>query len=280
MGLIDLILNLAGLLFWLNWRAVHFPLLTTALSRSLLGTLRKAEAGQGRHWRYLAGLAALLSLRALIYSQIGSAVHWTPHLQLGAISLPFRSDSLGRMLLFSWLSFGLFLATFYFWLLLLSVINRSVPDTDPLQKLVRLHLGLVERWPVLAKLLGPPIIASVVWILLSGFLSKLGIVPPAASFGHTVQQALVIGLAAFLSWKYLIIGILLLYLLSSYVFLGNSPTWAFINMTARHLLTPLRWLPLRLGRLDATPLAGLVLVCLAGEFAPRWLTELYQNLPL
>jgi len=279
MGLIDFILNLAGLLIWLNWRALRFPLPATQLSRSLLGTLRRAEPGRGRHWRYLLALAALLFLRALLYWEIGSAVHWTPHLNLGAISLPFRSDSGGRMLLFSMLSFLVVLATLYFWLLLLSMVNRAVPDTDSLQRLVRLHLGWVERWPAPLKLVLPPLATLLLWVLFSGPLTRLGIVPPPASMGHTFQLGLVIGLATFLTWKYLVAGVLLLHLLSSYVFLGKSPLWTFINTTARHLLWPLRWLPLRLGRVDLAPPAGIVLVFLAAEFAPRWLTELYQKLP-
>ena len=51
-------------------------------------------------------------------------------------------------------------------------------------------------------------------------------------------------------WKYFIVGILLLHLLNSYVYFGNHPFWNFVNATARNLLYPLRWLPLRVGKVD------------------------------
>src|SRR5438128_2269492 len=153
MGFIDFILNLAGLLLWLNWRAVGFSQRAQQPGVSLIATLKRPEVKDGSRWTSLFGLVGLLLVRALFYRQIGSGVDWTPSLDLGAISLHFRSDYLGRMVLFSGVSFFLMLGTIYSWLLLLSVLNRSVPDSDFFQKLVRLHLGRVERWLAPIKLL-------------------------------------------------------------------------------------------------------------------------------
>ena len=42
MGLIDFILNLAGLLLWLNWRAAKADPLGKPAPATLIGTLRRA----------------------------------------------------------------------------------------------------------------------------------------------------------------------------------------------------------------------------------------------
>ncbi len=46
MGLIDFILNLAGLLLWLNWRAAKADPLGKSKPATLIGTLRRAEPGK------------------------------------------------------------------------------------------------------------------------------------------------------------------------------------------------------------------------------------------
>src|SRR5260370_41254237 len=139
MLLIDFIRNLAALLFWLSWRSAGFVFLVRTPA-TLAGTLRKADPSGPRRWRFLALLAGLLAFRAWIYGAVGPAGNWTPSLDLGFISLSFRGDTTRSMFLFSLLSFGLAFAVFYLWPLLLSLLNRRVPDTDPLQKLGRLHL--------------------------------------------------------------------------------------------------------------------------------------------
>jgi hypothetical protein len=73
MGLIDFILNLAGLLLWLNWRSIRFDPLGKRTPATLVGTLRRAEPSRLRRWHLLAVLGGLLLLRALFYWQIGSA---------------------------------------------------------------------------------------------------------------------------------------------------------------------------------------------------------------
>jgi uncharacterized protein YggT (Ycf19 family) len=262
MPLIDFILNFAGLLLWLNWLSISFDPLSRATAASLIGTLKKADASGPKRWKFLAGLVSLLLLRALIYWQIGGAVNWTPSLQLGFVDLSFRSDYLGRMLLFSLLSFALTLGIFYLWLLLLSAANNNVADTDPLQKMIRLHLRWIERWPPIIKLLLPFLSGGLLWIAFHPLFKWLAIVPQTKSTAQLLEQAAVIGVGTYLAWKYLIVGILLLHLVNSYVYLGNHPFWNFINASARNLLYPLHWLPSRVGRVDFLPLLGIGLVFL------------------
>jgi uncharacterized protein YggT (Ycf19 family) len=279
MPLIDFILNLAGLLLWLNWCSAGFdsPVRTPA---TLVGTLRKADSAGPRRWRFPAVLLGLLWFRAWIYGVIVPAVNWTPSIDLGFITLSFRGDHPRIMLLFSLLSFGLALGVFYLWLLLLSLLNHRVPDTDPLQKLVRLHLGWVEGWPIPLKALLPFLVGGLLWLAVHPLLSLMSIIPAARSPAQLLEQAAFLGLAAYLAWKYLIVSILFLHLLNSYVFLGHHPVWNFVNTAARSLLLPLRWVPLRLGPIDFSSLVGIALVFLVGEAASRLpLTGFYKFLP-
>jgi uncharacterized protein YggT (Ycf19 family) len=264
-SLIDFILNIAGLLLWLNWLSRFFDPLAHAPAATLVGTLRKADPSGPKQWRFALSLLALLLVRAVAYWEIGSAVAWTPSLHLGAVALSFRSDFLQRMLLFSLLSFIETLCMFYFWLLLLSAVNTKVPDTDPLQKLVRLHLGRVERWPRAAKLLLPFAASALLWMGFHPLLAWLSIVPPTSGAGQLTGQGALIGLLSYLGWKYLIVGILVVHTFTSYVYFGNLPFWNFINITAQHLLAPLRWIPLQLGRVDFSPLVGIALVFLVSQ---------------
>jgi uncharacterized protein YggT (Ycf19 family) len=268
MGLIDLILNLAGVLLWLSWRSIRFDPLRKATAATLVGTLRRAEPRRLKGWEFLAGLAALLLLRALLYRHIGSTVDWTPKLSLFFVVLAFPSESFHIALLFSVLSFARVLAVCYIWALVLVIINGSIGETDPLQKMLRLHLGPIARWPRLLQLLLPPLLIVAAWAALHPLLVHWGIMNPLQSSAHLVEQGLLIGVALGLTLQYLLPVFLLLHLVSSYVFLGKSVAWDFVGATARNLLVPIRWLPLRLGRLDFAPLVGVILMLLLLHWLP------------
>lgn len=274
MSLIDFILNLAGLLLWLNWRAAALPVRGQP-GASLLSTLRPAGPARPRvyHW---AGLPILLAARALFYWQAGPPVRWSPHLPLGPITLSFRSDHLGRMFLFSIVSFAVALWICYLWLLVLSCINARVADSDPAQRLVRAWLGGLERWPAIFKLLLPFVLSAAGWWLLDLVLFRLNMVP-ASSDGRVLLQGLVIGLGGFLSLKFLVVALLALYVVNSYVYLGEFALWGFVNYTARRLLRPVQWLPLRIGKIEFAPFLLIALTWVAAEFAQRGLERLYGH---
>ena len=65
MGIIDFILNLAGLLLWLNWRSIRFDPLAKRRPATLMGTLRPASPQKNQRWHLLVFIAGLLLLRAL-----------------------------------------------------------------------------------------------------------------------------------------------------------------------------------------------------------------------
>jgi uncharacterized protein YggT (Ycf19 family) len=278
MALIDFILNLAGLLLWLNWRSVRFDPLGKRTPATLIGTLRRAEPRRLRRWHLLAALGGLLLLRAVLYWQIGAGVGWAAgKLNLGIIELSFRSDSFGRILLFSIFSFGLTLGVLYLWLLLLSIL--AGPEPLPFHRLVRMPLGGIDRWARWSKLLLPLIVMSVFWWLASWLLAWLQVIPPPVSPAHRIEESLVIGLGSYLTWKYLAGALLALHLLNSYIYFGKHQFWSYVNAEAQTLLSPLRAVPLRAGKVDFAPVVGIVLVFLAAELAGRGLVLLYGKLP-
>jgi uncharacterized protein YggT (Ycf19 family) len=277
MALIDFILNLAGLLLWLNWRSVRFDPLGKRTPATLIGTLRRAEPRRWRRWHLLAALGGLLLLRALFYWQIGFAAHWTGTLNLSVITLSFRSDFFARMLWFSIFSFGLMLAVFYLWLLLLSILTG--PETPSFHRLVRMQLGRIDGCPRPVKFLLPLMVTATFWWLATWLLTWLQIIPQPVSAAHRIEAALIVGLNSYLVWKYVIGALLTLHLLNSYIYFGKHPFWSYVNAEARTLLSPLRAVPLQVGRVDFAPVVGLALVFLVAELAGRGLFFLYGRLP-
>ena len=276
MGIVDFILNLAALLLWLNWRAVRLSAATQPSVLSLASALKRAEPRRPNRWIYFIALVLLLTLRSFFYWQVGSSVDWTPAVQLGVISLHFRSDFLSRMFLFSSFGFAVVLGVFYLWLLLLVLVNRGVSDSDPVQKVIRLQLGRVAHWPVAAQLLLPVAAVAAVWLVCYRPFVSLGLISPAASTAQLFRQALVLGIESLLPWKYLIVGLLIAYTLNNYVYLGNSPVWNFVEVTGRNLLRPLRRVPLGIGKADLAPAVGIALVWVIAWFGTTWIPRLYH----
>lgn len=296
MRLLDLLLNLAGLLLWLNWLSVRFDPLARPQAATLMGTLRRAEPSRLRRGLFLGGLLAVLVVRALFYWQIGAGVDWTPRLSLGAVTVSFplawQTRFFGLMLIFSLLSFLVTLAGFYLWLILLSLLGRGEASDDPFLRLARACLGRVGRWPWGVRLALPWVGGGAAWLVLLPVLTASQLVPPPVSLAHRLEQASLLGLSAYLMWKPLVVGLLVLYLINSYVYLGTHPFWGFVSVAGRSLLRPLAGLPLRTARVDFAPFVAIALVwlvCRLAQFGLRvpaagWtlpgLAELYMRLPV
>ncbi len=257
MGYVDFILNLAGLLLWLNWRAAKADPLGKRRPATLIGTLRRAEPGGLGRWQLPAILAGLLVLRAVLYWQIGPAAGWNGKLDLGVIVPFFRSKLFGQMLLFSVFSFARMLGILYLWLLLLSILSGP----DPVQQFVRIPLGRIDNWPRWIKFLLPLAVTALVWGLASWPFAWLH-ARPAMPLAHRVEEALVVGLNAYLQWKFVIGALLALHLLNSYIYFGRHPFWNYVDVTAQILLKPLKKIPLRVEKADFAPIAGIALVFL------------------
>jgi uncharacterized protein YggT (Ycf19 family) len=275
MGLIDFILNLAGLLLWLNWRAAKADPLGKPVPATLIGTLRRAEPANASRWHLAAALGGLLLLRALLYWQIGSAANWPGKLDLGVTAIYFRSNVFGQMLLFSIFSFARMFGILYLWLVLLSILEGPMPT----HRLVKMQLGKVDGWPRWIKFLLPLAVIALVWGLASWPFAWLH-PRPGMSGVHRIEESLVIALGSYLVWKYLVAALLALHLLNSYIYFGKNPFWNYMNATARQLLRPLEKIPLRAGRADFAPVVGIALVFLLAGLAGRALVFIYGRLPL
>jgi uncharacterized protein YggT (Ycf19 family) len=274
---LDLFLNCACLLLWLNWRSSRLTDLPRVPGIALVGTLKLAARRRADRWPSSVVLAVVLFLRALLYWQLGSTTHWTPTLSAGPISLHFRSDMFTRMFAFSLLGFLLFVAVFYFSLLLVAGVNRREPGNNPWHALVRAHLGVTARLPGWLMLLSPFIITFLFWMAAGPVFGALDLMAPARSFRHLAGQSAAIGLSAWLLWPYVIAVLLILHISSSYLYLGKAPFWKFVTATTRNLLQPLAPLRLQFGKIDLAPLLMLVILSLIVVFAPGWLTWLYTK---
>lgn len=272
MGIVDFILNLAGLLLWLNWRSLRFDPLVKRLPATLMGTLRPAAPQRLRRWHLLVILAVLLFLRAVIYRWM--APFWIAKLDFGMVVVPFRSDWFGGILFFSFLSFGLMLWVVYIALLFLSVLKGP----EPVHALVKVPLGRVDDWSRGVKVVLPFIATAACWFVVSwplGWIQHLTISMPLR-----VEQSVVIGLASYLIWKFPAGALLVLHLLSSYIYFGRHPFWKYVNATAQKLLQPLRRIPLDFRKVDFAPLVGIALIFLVAEGASGGLAWLFARLPL
>jgi uncharacterized protein YggT (Ycf19 family) len=271
MGLIDFILNLAALLLWLAWRSLRFDPLVKTSAASLSGTLRRTEPARFKRWRLPTALALLLLGRAVLYWQIAPAVNWTAKLDLVVVALAFRCDVFGAAALYSLLAFGRVLLIFYVWLVVLVIINHRTPDSDPTQRMLRLHLGRLANWPRPIQLLVPLLSVAGLWLAFHPLLAQAGITNRSRSYAHLLEQGLLIGGGFYLSLKYLLPALLLLNLVASYVYLGSSPFWDFVATTAQNLLAPFRRLPLRFAKFDFAPLVVAALILLLLHALPNFI---------
>lgn len=277
MGIVDFILNLAGLLLWIKWRSLPFDPFNKRTPATLVGTLRRAAPTRFRRWHLLAAIGALLLLRAVFYRQIGPAVHWAGRLNLGVTAPSFRSDWFVCILLFSVLSFALTLAVFYLWLLLLSILAGRAAETEPAHRPVRVQLGGIDRWPRAMKLFLPLVAMSLLWWLAGWPLAWLQITPPVSEI-RRAGEALVAGLGSYVAWEFAAAAVLVLYLLNTYIYFGKHPLWNYVDALTQTLLQPLGKIPLRVGKVDFAPVIGIALVFLFGELAERGLAILYERL--
>jgi uncharacterized protein YggT (Ycf19 family) len=262
---IDFILNVAGLLLWLNWRSIRLDPFNRGIPATLAGTVRRAEPMRLQRWHFLAALAGLLFVRAYFYEHVGPAVNWTPKLNLTVVVPAFPLVLRNQVfflssLLFSVASFVRLLVVFYFWLLAIAVINRRETNPDPLQKLLLVQLGRVARWPLIVQLILPVLVIIALWMLFHPLLTYISVTPHARSNTLLLAQGAVLSLILYLSLKHLLLALLVVHLIVTYVYLGTNPVWEFINTTSRNLLSPLNHLPLRFGKIDLAPVIGIILV--------------------
>ncbi len=270
MAIVDFILNLACLLLWLNWRASGMPDHAALPGKSLAATLRRAGSHRSSGLGSLATLLAVLVVRSFFYWQIGRALNWTAVIDVQVLAVQFSSQFLGRMMFFSFLSFFKMLLAAHAWLVLLSMLHPGEP-AGPAQRMVAWQLGPVHRWPSWIKPALPLLVCGGAWAAFAAQFGGTIYLPEAADAGQFWWLTLAVGACSYLWWLPLLVGLLVLYVVESYVYLGQSVFWEFISATGRRLLQPFRRLPLRVGPVDFTPALLLVLLLTAGIYGVPWL---------
>ncbi len=248
---VDLFLNLAALLMWLSWRGVGGNEAAGAAG-TILGNLRAAESRVQPRWGYLVGLVALLLARAMIYHQIGPSLYWNPGWSVGAVTISFRSDSLPRMLAFSFLGFGWFLVGLYTWVIGIVAFNRPPNDKDGVTRALRRRFPRIAALPPVVLVATPWLVIALLWIVIGGWCSWARLLPTVQGWPHLLEQAMVVGASGWCMWRWLVLGILALHFVNSYVYLGAHPVWDFVQQTGTRMCRPFRGL--RLGRADFSAL--------------------------
>ena len=182
-ALIDFILNLAGLLLWLNWRAAKADPLGQTEARHLDRHVAPRRAGQCAALASAggAGRDAVAARAVLLANRFGLETVWAGN--TGSRSHRARrfpaASFLRACLLFSIFSFALMFGMFYLWLLLLSILAGPMPT----HRLVKIQLGKMDGWPRWIKILLPLAVTALVWWLASWLLAWLHIIPPAGFAG-------------------------------------------------------------------------------------------------
>ena len=122
------------------------------------------------------------------------------------------------------------------------------------------------------------VLITLIWCAIHPLLLTLRIVPADLnSRWFVVAQGAVIGLAAYLVLKFFLVAVFALHLVNSYVYLGEFPLWNFVNLTARDLLRPIKWIPLQAGKIDFAPAFAIVVVLLCAQLSQQGLTQRYTK---
>jgi len=279
MDFIHVVLNLIGIGLCLSWQSGQRrgPELYTDGSL-LVSTVKRTDTIRRGQWLNLASLGFLLMFRPLFYWHIGSELNWTPALQVGPLALHFRSDYIGRMFIYSWLSFAGALGMGVSWMLLLSLLNHKPGDPDPIQKFIMRQWGFIGRLPVFLKCFLPLVAGLVFWPVLRAGLSALDIMPYPQSVGMIWKESLIMAGAFYLTWKIPAFVILFLHVINSYVYMGNQPFWHLIQHSAKSLMKPFKWIPLQIGKVDLSPILAMPIVFFLAEALKLSLLRLFEDL--
>lgn len=265
MGLLDSLLNLIGLGFWLSWRgpgpaAEH-------RAGTLAGALRPPEGSARRSPWGPIGFLSLLAVRPWIEQQAADALGTLPTWSPGPFTLTFRTDRWVSVAVHGALSMGWTILIFQSMALGVALAARRLKTPDGLSRLCAEIAGPMSRWPALVSLTLPPMAAALAWAALAQPLARMGLLPPTSSPGRLTSQTLAVGLSVWLPARWLVSGVLLLRLVHNHVHLGDSPIWGAIQEVGRLFEWPWNLLHLRLARVDLTPLVAAAAAWGIGEAA-------------
>ncbi len=276
MGWVDLILNVVGLAFWLSWCGSLRPARGLGAG-TLVSNLKPVETPASARWLNPVGLLILIAGRPLLYGPLArlmeSAAVWNP----GPVSVPFREDFPARLWFFSVLSFVWALVVWLAGVSLFSRLARLGDRTAGLRWFQELG-AFPARWPGWVVAVIPLLAGSALWAVLAPPLAARGMLPPVPGVGRLALQSLLIGFSAWLPSRWLVAALLVIRFVHEYVYLGDHPLWGWVRAAASPLVRALSWLPVRIGRLDLTPLIAAVAVIVLGALADNALARAFYLL--
>ncbi len=282
---LHLILNLIALLLWVHWR--NAPTSAVSAKNKTLGTRLKQFSLRIAHGSLgLLLLATLLVGRAWFYHQIAPEVDWQPRLTLiiytpqitTNLSLPFAWADFGKQLAFSVVSFSNWLVLYNFVLVFFSVLKPDINEARGWRHFLRGQLGIIDRLPNLLKIPLTLILGASVHYGAAWWLLQLDIMPPQTpeTLMHLSSGMAILDLRIVTWCAMTVLG---LYTLNSYIYFGGQKFWKIIESSGQCLLRPFHLIPMKWGKVDFTPLAGLALTW-GGVLLiqPEQLNWLYQRL--
>jgi len=243
MDVLNAILNTVALLLWSLW---------------LLRRGGEGKSANASGWLWLGAVAVLLILRAVFYWEIGSPLGWVFHWSLGVVSIPFTSDSCGRMMLYSALSFLKALVMFHTLLAAVSSFGRPLPAGNNVGDAFRRVAGRAASWPGWLLWLLSSLVAALAWPPIAKLLQHEGLTP-SVPFRDLLLQAALIGGAMTHLWLWTLAVMAGLALLHRHFYLGGHPLWVWLAAASTNSLRWVNWIPARVGNLDLRPLVGLIM---------------------
>ena len=258
MQIIDFIHNIAAWILWVNgWMQLHNP---TEIQRplTLLGTLVGPSRRIGSAWIYFGGFLLILLVKVLLLHYLGAPIDPTLSMNFMLLVVYFKTASLSSMFWMAVASFLKFAMIAYIWLWFLSRLSPR-NGAENIVNGLGASLGFLQSRHWLIQVLLLLTFGFIGWVFLAIVFGWQGILPVVSDVPHLLWQALCISICAWLGLYYLIILLMLLYLIHSYVHLGNWEGWDWVDEVAGKLLSPLSRLPFQWASIDFAPLVILLL---------------------
>jgi hypothetical protein len=276
MGVLDYLLNVLGLGFWLAWRGRG--LAPARPAGTLVGNLKPAAVRRGRAPAPGLGLAAVFLGRPVLHWLIADWTAVSPGWSAGPFHLVFRPDNWALLFAHSALSLIWSILVFQAAALLAAAVCRRLSEPRGLAELTRSIAGWAARPPVVVGLLIPSVSGALLWAAIALPLSRVGVVPKLGGPALLTAQALVAGVSVWLPVRWFVVGTLLLHAFQNYVYIGENQFFTAVKALGRAFEWPWSRLPFRLGRMDVTALFAAIVAWGVGECARRALAVLANGL--
>ncbi len=275
MQIIDFILNLAAWILWVNgWIQLHNK---ADIQRplTLLGTLVGPTRRMSRAWLYFGGFAVLIFLKTILLHYLGAPIETTMVVKFLLLMVYFKTGTLVSMFWMAFASFMKFALIAYIWVWFLARMSRE--DTaENIVSGLNASLGFLQNRHWVLQMVALVLFGMAGWIFLGIVFGWLGVLPPIKSVSFLVWQSLCISLCAWLALYYLVNVLMILYLIHSYIHLGNWEGWDWLDGVSEKLMSPLSPLPLQWARIDFTPVFLLLLNWLLYEAGTRLVLKVFQ----